>query len=108
MIRLALAQMLRALVDEFDGGVLKPLPCRVFPIEDAINAFRTMSEAKHVGKIVISQKESPATRIEASATRVCFAPIAAYLITGGFGALGLLDGAMDGRARRALSGAGRA
>ena len=84
-----IGQTLRALVDEFDRGALTPLPCRVYPIEDAVSAFRTMSEAKHVGKIVISQIEMPATA-RADCEESLFRADAAYLITGGFGALGLL------------------
>mgnify|MGYP001792724329 CR=1 FL=1 len=45
--------MLQALVPLFDTGQLQPLPHRVFPITAAISAFRTMQQAKHVGKIVL-------------------------------------------------------
>ena len=85
----AIRQTLRALINEFDTGVLKPLPCCVYPIEDSVNAFRTMSEAKHVGKIVISQNAAPAVATPARDENL-FRADAAYLITGGFGALGLL------------------
>ena len=98
---------LRALVDEFDRGVLKPLPCHVYPIEDAVSAFRTMSEAKHVGKIVISQNEAKAATSSVRDENL-FRPDASYLVTGGFGALGLLTSRwMVEHGARCLALAGR-
>jgi len=60
----------------FIRGELKPLPLCIFPIHDAIKAFRYMQQAKHIGKIVLL----PPTSIRADGT---------YIITGGAGALGL-------------------
>ncbi|MEL6763233.1 MAG: type I polyketide synthase, partial [Cyanobacteria bacterium J06607_6] len=45
--------MLQALVSLFEAGQLQPLPYRVFPMTGAISAFRTMQQAKHVGKVVL-------------------------------------------------------
>ena len=98
---------LRALVDEFDRGILTPLPCRVYPIEEAVSAFRTMSEAKHVGKIVISQNEAPTVPRSARDENLFRADVT-YLITGGFGALGLLTAQwIVERGGRCLALAGR-
>ncbi|HRY52970.1 MAG TPA: polyketide synthase dehydratase domain-containing protein, partial [Candidatus Portnoybacteria bacterium] len=41
----------------FKQGIFKPLPYKVFPVTDVINAFRYMSQAKHIGKVVISFKD---------------------------------------------------
>uniref|UniRef100_UPI001C855DB2 type I polyketide synthase n=1 Tax=Streptomyces beigongshangae TaxID=2841597 RepID=UPI001C855DB2 len=46
--------MLGELVDLFTGGALRPLPVRVWDVRRAREAFRFMSQAKHVGKIVLS------------------------------------------------------
>jgi acyl transferase domain-containing protein/NADPH:quinone reductase-like Zn-dependent oxidoreductase/acyl carrier protein len=80
LIRSMLLEIMAAIED----GSLEPLPRRVFPAQDAVDAFRYMAQAKHIGKIVISQPAPPletATLIRADGT---------YLITGGLGGLGLL------------------
>ena len=40
----------------FNEGTLKPLPLRVFPARQALDAFRTMARAEHLGKIVVAEK----------------------------------------------------
>jgi NAD(P)-dependent dehydrogenase (short-subunit alcohol dehydrogenase family) len=60
------------------AGSLQPLPSHVFDFDDAAPAFRFMAQAKHIGKIVL--RHAGAMRISADA---------AYLVTGGLGALGL-------------------
>lgn len=73
-------QMLRDLLAEFESGVLKPLPWREFPMQEAIEAFRFMQRAQHIGKVVV-------TRLEHGQA---VSPEASYLITGGTGGLGLM------------------
>lgn len=73
-----LQEILGAVAVDFDRGVLSPLPKTVFPVEEAASAYRFMQQTRHVGKVVLSFGERHAVR-----------PDAAYLITGGFGALGL-------------------
>ncbi|MEF7617026.1 SDR family NAD(P)-dependent oxidoreductase [Aquincola sp. MAHUQ-54] len=68
-----------ALGPRWHSGALPPLPHRVFPMAQAADAVRTMQRAAHVGKLVL-QAEPPAPRVRADA---------AYLVTGGFGGLGL-------------------
>ncbi|MGA8086341.1 MAG: SDR family NAD(P)-dependent oxidoreductase [Terracidiphilus sp.] len=81
-------QILRELVAEFDAGALVPLPRRVFDWKQVGAAFRLMSTAEHIGKIIVTQRPTawrmsalgaPALRSDGS-----------YLITGGLGGLGLL------------------
>lgn len=75
--------MFRTLSDGLAGGSLQPLPYTSFEIDDAVSAFRYMAQSKHIGKVVLVQKQQAATRgcsIHAGAT---------YLITGGAGGLGL-------------------
>ena len=91
--------MLRDLMAPFATGELRPLPLRLFPIEEAAAAFRYMAQAKHIGKIVITPRASasaaPAATIKSDAT---------YLITGGLGALGLhvAKGLVDQGARHVV------
>ncbi|NEO42198.1 MAG: SDR family NAD(P)-dependent oxidoreductase [Moorea sp. SIOASIH] len=79
--------MLQGLKEEFGDGLLQPPPVKVFPIEKVIDAFRYMQQAKHIGKIVVSQ-----TQLADGTTQkpLSFRSDASYLITGGMGGLGLL------------------
>lgn len=74
--------LLHQLLADFESGSLKPLPTQEFPIQKAIDAFRHMAQAKHMGKVVITHDLHKKTRsvIRDDAT---------YLITGGLGGLGL-------------------
>ena len=73
--------MLRDLAARFTAGVLQPLPMRIFPLSDAASAFRHMAQARHIGKVVIARDpDAGVTTVRADAS---------YLITGGFGGLGL-------------------
>ncbi len=80
-----LAQSLfRELMDGFANGALKPLPAREFALDSAADAFRFMAQAKHVGKIVLTQS---ANQLSQPLTMVADAT---YLITGGLGGIGLV------------------
>lgn len=70
--------MFKKLVREITDGILEPLPVKSFSISHAVDAFRFMAQAKHVGKIVVDHKRDVGIR-----------PDAAYVITGGTGGLGL-------------------
>ena len=88
-------QMFRELITRFEQKILKPLPLRSFAIADAVEAFRRMAQAKHIGKIVVAQKAKGgghSAEGEESSTRsaLCALPSATYLITGGLGGLGLI------------------
>jgi NADPH:quinone reductase-like Zn-dependent oxidoreductase/NAD(P)-dependent dehydrogenase (short-subunit alcohol dehydrogenase family)/SAM-dependent methyltransferase/acyl carrier protein len=82
-----IAPMLRQLHAEFLHGRLQPLPLRVFPIEETAAAFDFMARARHLGKICISQTAAKAH--PARAIRDTIRADASYLITGGFGGLGI-------------------
>lgn len=77
--------LLRELMESLGEGSLEPLPRRVFPIRDAVSAFRTMAQAKHIGKIVLTHEQ----QLHA-ASFDGFCSDKTYLITGGLGDLGLL------------------
>jgi acyl transferase domain-containing protein/NADPH:quinone reductase-like Zn-dependent oxidoreductase/SAM-dependent methyltransferase/acyl carrier protein len=74
-----ISSMLSTLVDQFNKGILKPLPTVQYSLEKSTDAFRYMQQARHTGKIVINVAHSPTVRDDSS-----------YLITGGLGDLGLL------------------
>ena len=71
--------MLHDVVASFRSGELRPLPLHAFPAAHAVDAFRFMAQARHIGKVVVVHRPSPGTA-RADGT---------YLITGGLGGLGL-------------------
>ncbi len=77
-----ISQILSNLMVQFEKESLQPLPKTVFPIESAPDAFRYMAQARHIGKVVL-------TLPTVSSNQPLIKPDAAYLITGGLGALGL-------------------
>ncbi len=72
--------LMLGLLDQFNCGQLNPLPHTEFPMHDIVNAFRTMQQAKHIGKIIVTQPVESKLAIRSDGV---------YLITGGLGGLGL-------------------
>lgn len=79
--------MLQSLMAQFEQGALKPLPQKVFPVQDTVSAFRYMQQAKQIGKVVVYYPQPTAGN---DATVSTFRGDRTYLITGGLGDLGLL------------------
>jgi acyl transferase domain-containing protein/NADPH:quinone reductase-like Zn-dependent oxidoreductase/acyl carrier protein len=71
-------KLLAELADSLGTGELAPLAAEVYPLTEAKTAFRRMQQARHIGKIVLQMPKPLQPRDDRS-----------YLITGGFGALGL-------------------
>ena len=78
------AEMFREVVAMLADGRLPPLPTTATSIESAADAFRTMAQAAHIGKLVLTVPTEP---IQADAPLI--RADATYLVTGGTGALGL-------------------
>ncbi|MEW2161090.1 SDR family NAD(P)-dependent oxidoreductase, partial [Streptomyces sp. NPDC007189] len=72
-----IGQMLADLVELFEAGALKPLPVTCWDVRQAPDAFRHLSQARHVGKVVLTV---PAP----------LDPQGTVLVTGGTGGLGAL------------------
>ena len=96
-----IGRMLHEVMHKIRAGQLKPLPLKVFEIDDAIAAFRYMQQAKHIGKIVLALTPNPSPNLGFGGSNSPFSPEpycegsavradASYLITGGLGALGLV------------------
>ncbi|MFE9181867.1 type I polyketide synthase [Micromonospora haikouensis] len=49
-----IGQMLAELLALFESGALRPLPVRVWDVRQARQALRHLSQAKHVGKVVLT------------------------------------------------------
>jgi NADPH:quinone reductase-like Zn-dependent oxidoreductase len=81
------AELLAAIARQFDEQRLQPMPVQAFAAADVVNAFHTMAQAKHTGKIVVSMAQ--AAEIPVELQRAAVRADATYLITGGLGGLGL-------------------
>lgn len=85
------ARLFREVMALFREGALAPLPYRTFAADRIVDAFRTMQQARHIGKIVVRLADArPAVeqpmqppapvRLERDCT---------WLVTGGFSGFGL-------------------
>jgi acyl transferase domain-containing protein/NADPH:quinone reductase-like Zn-dependent oxidoreductase/acyl carrier protein len=81
-----LQPMLRQLSGEFASGNLPPLPIRAFPFSHVVPAMRYMQQGRHTGKIVL---KAPAWGIGEGMKFAAELSTGSWLITGGFGGLGL-------------------
>ncbi|HEY8545856.1 MAG TPA: type I polyketide synthase, partial [Acidimicrobiales bacterium] len=98
-----LGAMLAEVLDRFAAGDLRPLPRTTWDVGRAAEAFRTMAQARHVGKLVLTVPPSasvavadadadpsspaPGTDREGTVSEGT-APAGTVLITGGTGGLG--------------------
>ncbi|WKZ47475.1 MAG: type I polyketide synthase [Anaerolineales bacterium] len=74
-----IGDLFEAIMPLIESGQLQPLPLRVYPAVEVADAFRTMAQGRHTGKLVVVQM-LPLPTIHDDAT---------YLITGGLGGMGL-------------------
>ncbi|MEH2032453.1 MAG: SDR family NAD(P)-dependent oxidoreductase [Nostoc sp.] len=102
--------LLTEIAEKFASGYFQPSPLTVFPIQQTVQAFRYMQQAKHIGKIVVTQEDESARELQKInypnfwTQQACSSPLlpapcspalsfsgdGTYLITGGLGGLGLL------------------
>ncbi len=82
-------EMLRELGAAFESGRFRPPPRHDFPMAELEDAFRLMAQARHIGKIVVTQdEERPPYPTVGCLDRVIRGD-GTYLITGGLGGFGL-------------------
>lgn len=93
-----LGEMFRDLSASFVARHLEPLPLKSFAVRDVADAVRFMSQAKHVGKVVVTFDQDE-YHVQADQNReVTFNRKGSYLITGGIGGFGLSIAAWMARA----------
>ena len=85
----SVTSIFRELTQRFMAAEYRPLPHKVFPITEAVEAFRYMAQGKHVGKNVLSFNEDVISIGPCTEEGCLFRPDASYLITGGAGGFGL-------------------
>ena len=83
------SRLLREVVAQVERGALRPLEHRTFAATAAIDAFRHMAQAKHIGKIVFSLEPPGVAAAAADERGAAVRADGTYLITGGLGGLGL-------------------
>jgi acyl transferase domain-containing protein/acyl carrier protein len=84
------AELLREIVGLVDARELAPLSWRAFPASRAIDAFRHLAQAQHVGKVVLTFPDPEARLAQPAPTADGrLRADASYLVTGGLGGLGL-------------------
>jgi len=62
----AIQALYQKLAPYFEQGKLRPLPQRVFPLTDVVDAFRYMRRTKHIGKVVIAMTDEQAPNDQAN------------------------------------------
>ncbi|MDR5757599.1 type I polyketide synthase [Caballeronia sp. LZ035] len=73
----------------FAEGALHPLPYRAFAAREAEAAFRTMQQARQIGKVLVTYPHgTPQPKARPTAARASFKADASYLIIGGTGGFG--------------------
>ena len=78
-----LADMFGELVERFESRELTPLPVTSFPVSKITDAFRYMSQAKHVGKVVVSLEDDEFLVRRDPNRAFELSQDGSYLITGG-------------------------
>lgn len=94
--------LLHELLPFFEAEEFTPLQSKIFHVSEAQEAFEYMTSGKHIGKIVI-RIDSENVFVE-EINKVLFTAEATYLITGGYGGLGLTfaQHLIDNGARRLI------
>ncbi len=72
------AEMLVEVIGLLDTGVLKLLPVKTFDVRHTVDAYRFVSQARHIGKVVLTMPDAPGVGLAAGTV----------LITGGTGMAG--------------------
>jgi acyl transferase domain-containing protein/acyl carrier protein/protein-L-isoaspartate O-methyltransferase len=81
--------LMRDVMQNFEDKELRPLSYRVFPVSEIVSAFRYMGQGKHIGKVVVSLRNSEVVVTPPAKGKAAFRADATYLITGGLGGFGM-------------------
>ncbi len=82
-------EILQQLIREVNAGHWRQIPYITFPQSETVQAFRTLQQANHTGKMVLTQ-DVINQNLDAIAQLVQIQAKGTYLITGGLGGLGLV------------------
>ncbi len=76
-------------VKHMDAGKLDPLPTRVFGAGEVVDAFRTMAQGRHIGRLVIDIGDKTIEARPPVSERPLVRRDGSYVVTGGLGGFGL-------------------
>lgn len=89
-LRPLISPVFQTMMTRLNAGEWSPLPASTFPLSQAQDAFRYMAQSRHIGKIVLLPRAEPEVKVVIPPSkRVVIQADGSYLITGGFGGLGL-------------------
>lgn len=80
------------ITEDLARGIIRPLPLTVFPANDVQKAFRYLSGAKHIGKVLLEMRESEGNALTSPLKvwpKVVCDPEKVYVVVGGLGGFGL-------------------
>ena len=80
-------ELLRTVVDMARDGTIRPLPHQAYPMHEARDAFRFMSQARHTGKLVLLDDGAPVP-VDLGDDDSVIRPGGTCLVTGGAGGIG--------------------
>ncbi|HNL96265.1 MAG TPA: SDR family NAD(P)-dependent oxidoreductase [Accumulibacter sp.] len=85
------ARLFRELMALFREEALVPLPYRSFTAERVVDAFRSMQQARHIGKIVVSlgDAQPPVEQPARGAPAISFSRESTWIVSGGLAGFGL-------------------
>ncbi len=83
------AELFREIAVHVSRGAYRPLVHRAFPVSAAAAAMRHISQARHIGKVVLSTVGQDVRTVDRPGARLAFRDDATYLISGGLGGIGL-------------------
>ena len=78
-------ELMQCLVDDIQSGKVQALPFQTFPYNQAVDAFRCLSMAKHIGKVVL---ESAVVDLVEPHWKPTLHADGTYVVTGGMGGFG--------------------
>jgi len=84
-----IGELWREVSELISAGVVKPLPYKAFQAAEVSDAFHYMAQGKHIGKILVRFDDRDVAVEEYNPPAAEIRDDATYLITGGFGGLGL-------------------
>jgi NADPH:quinone reductase-like Zn-dependent oxidoreductase len=86
-----IGRLLRRVFEDIAAGALSPLPVEPFAASSAVDAFRHMAQARHIGKVALTfDAPEVAAAVQPRTEAAVARPDATYLVTGGLGGLGLV------------------
>jgi 1-acyl-sn-glycerol-3-phosphate acyltransferase len=86
--RAVLRETMLEMVEGIESGALAPLPTQAFPVRSLEEGLRTLAQARHLGKVVVTMDDPDVPIVPETRAGNVIRPDATYLITGGLGGVG--------------------